>query len=205
MAHNLANINGINAMAYLDSTPWHGLGQKLNLAGLQPAQLIDAAIDAAQMRWTVGSLPIFLQDGTPIPGHACSVRYAADGSVAATFGPVGTGYTHIQNVEACAILRPLAEDFGCVPAAAGVLGDGERCWMLMRLGDATITPVAGDDVRGYFLLHWDHTGNMTVQGLGTAIRVVCQNTLSMATRGRKAWIAVKHTSNASQRLMRRPR
>jgi phage/plasmid-like protein (TIGR03299 family) len=189
-------------MAYLDETPWHGLGQNLlrEMQQATPASYVDVALDAAQMRYSVGSVSMHLADGTEVPGHKVSVRFNPDGTVAATFGPVGEGYKHIQNEEAVSILRVLAEEFGCVPAAAGVLGNGERCWMLMRLANATITPVAGDDVRGYFLLHWDHTGNMTVQGLGTGVRVVCQNTLQMAISGRKAWIAIRHTTNASQRL-----
>lgn len=202
MAHNLADINGVTAMAYLDATPWHGLGQNLlqQMQAASPASYVDVALDAAAMRYTVGSMPMYLADGTEIKGHKVSVRFNPDGTVAATFAPVGDGYQHIQNEEAVSILRVLATDFGCVPAAAGVLGNGERCWMLMRLADATITPLPGDDVRGYFLLTWDHTGNMSLTGLGTGVRVVCQNTLTLATQGRKAWFAIRHTKSAGARL-----
>lgn len=200
MAHNLATIDGKTAMAYLDATPWHGLGQKLDLRQTPRDRMIDAAIEAAGMGYQVGSAPIYLADGTEIKGSKASVRYGADGAVAATLGIVGDGYKHVQNAEACEVLQVLAQEWGCVPAAAGVLGDGERCWMLMRLADATITPVAGDDVRGYFLLHWGHDGNLSVQGLATGIRVVCQNTLTMATSGRKAWFTIRHTASADARL-----
>lgn len=200
MAHNLATINGQSAMAYLDASPWHGLGQRLNFAGAQPADLVGLALDAAQMRYTVGSVPLYLADGTEVQGYKASVRFNADGTTAAVFGTVGDGYVHTQNEQNTAILEVMAQEFGCVPAAAGVLGQGERCWMLMRLADAKLSPLPGDDVNGYFLLHWGHDGNMSVQGLGTGIRVVCQNTLSMATNGRKAWMSVRHTTNVSARL-----
>lgn len=202
MAANLATLNSKTAMCYLDATPWHGTGQNVLAAmrATSPDRYIDVALEAAQMRYTVGSLPMFLSDGTQVKAHMCAVRYGADGQIAATFGPVGVGHVHIQNEEACAILRPMAEEFGCVPAAAGVLGDGERCWMLMRLADATITPVPGDDVRGYFLLTWGHDGQVSLTGLGTGVRVVCQNTLTLATKGRKAWFTIRHTASASQRL-----
>jgi len=202
MAHNLATLNNTVAMAYIDGPAWHNLGNNVLklMREATPATYVDVALDAAQMRYQVGSVPMHLPDGTEVRGHKISVRFAADGTVAAVFGPVGDGYTHTQNEENVSILRVLAEEFGCVPAVAGVLGQGERCWMLMRLADATITPVAGDDVRGYFLLHWGHDGNMSVQGLGTSVRVVCQNTLNMATNGRKAWISIRHTASASARL-----
>jgi phage/plasmid-like protein (TIGR03299 family) len=197
---NIAAINGQDAIAYIDDTPWHGLGQRMNLRAIEPAQRIDAALDAAQLRYQVGSLPIYLADGSEISGHKASVRFNADGTIAAQLGIVGDGYTHTQNERNVDILRPLAEEFGCVPSAAGALGNGERAWMLMRMADNKVTPVPGDDVNGYFLLHWGHDGNMSVQGLFTGIRVVCQNTLSMATNGRKAWFSVRHTASADARL-----
>jgi len=200
MAHNLAEINGQTAMMYLDATPWHGLGQKLDLSSTPRDRMIDAAIEAASLGFAVGSLPLYLADGTEVRGHKASVRFNADGSTAATLGIVGDGYRHVQNAEACEVLQVMAQEFGCVPAAAGVLGQGEKCWMLMRLADSVVTPIAGDDVRGYFLLHWGHDGNVSLQLLGTPVRVVCQNTLSMATNGRKAWFTIRHTASASARL-----
>jgi phage/plasmid-like protein (TIGR03299 family) len=199
---NIATINNRSAISYIDGTPWHGLGDNVLtlMREATPDRYVDIALDAAQMRFAVGSLPMQMADGTPIAGHKVSVRFNPDGSVAAQLGVVGNGYQHIQNDEACSILRVLAEEFGCVPAVAGVLGDGQRCWMLMRMTDATITPIPGDDVRGYFLLHWAHDGSMMLQGLGTGVRVVCQNTLALATRGRKAWIAIRHSGNAQQKL-----
>lgn len=202
MAANIAVINGENAIAYIDATPWHGLGRNIlkEMQQAPPGDRVALALDAAQMRWTVGSLPMYLADGTEVGGHRVSVRFHPDGTVAAQLGVVGEAYTHVQNEQATDLLQVLAAEFGCVPAAAGVLGQGQRCWMLMRLADATVTPLPGDDVRGYFLLHWGHDGNMSVQGLLSGIRVVCQNTLTMATSGRKAWIAIRHTSSAGARL-----
>jgi hypothetical protein len=170
MAHNLATINVQDAIAYIDDTPWHGLGVRKDLRATPKERMISSMIEAAQLGFQVGSLPLYLADGTEVKGHKASVRFADDGSTAATLGIVGDGYRHVQNAEACEILQVLAQEFGCVPSAAGALGNGEKCWMLMRLADATITPVPGDDVRGYFLLHWGHDGNISIQGLGTGIR-----------------------------------
>jgi len=200
MAHNLATINGLDAIAYLDQTPWHGLGQRLNLKDVPPAERIAAALKAANMDWNVGSLPLYLADGTEVQGHKASVRFDAAGLVAAQLGVVGAGYTHVSNAQATDILQVLATEFGCVPASAGVLGNGERCWVLMRLADSKVTPLDGDDCNGYFLLSWGHDGQLAISGLASLIRVVCQNTLTAATNGRKAWITVRHTTNAGARL-----
>lgn len=201
MPANIAQINGSAAIAYLDAPPWHGMGNRLQLKDIPRHLLVDAAVDAAGLRWTVGSVPLYLADGSEVKGFKASVRYASDGSgtVAATFGPVGDGYVHSQNLENVDILRPLVEDFGCVPATAGALDDGRRCWMLVRLADAKLSPLPGDDVNGYFLLSWGHDGNLSVAGRATPIRVVCQNTLSAATDGQRAWFSIRHTSSVAAR------
>jgi phage/plasmid-like protein (TIGR03299 family) len=202
MSANLAIINSQTAMAYLDDTPWHGTGNHVLklMRTVKPEQYVDVALDAAQMRFKVGSMPMYLADGTQIGGFKASVRFDADGRVEAQLGVVGEAYCHVQNEEAVALLRVMAKQFGCVPATAGVLGKGERCWMLMRLADAKLTVVPGDDVNGYFLLEWGHDGNMSVRCMATGVRVVCQNTLTLATAGRKAWISIRHTASAGARL-----
>jgi phage/plasmid-like protein (TIGR03299 family) len=203
MPASIATISSRHAIAYIDATPWHGLGDNV-LKRMQDAprsQYIDLMLDAASLRYRVGSEPMQLTvNGQLITDHMMSVRYHDDGTIAAVFGPVGKGHTHVQGPDAADILRPLCEDFGYVPAVAGALADGAKGWVLMRATDATVTPVPGDDVRGYFLLSWAHDGTMAVQGLGTGVRVVCQNTLNLAMRGKKAWISVRHTTNAAQRL-----
>jgi phage/plasmid-like protein (TIGR03299 family) len=201
MAHNIAEINGQNAIAYIDGTPWHGMGPNIlqQMRATPQGQRVDLALELAQLKYTVGSVPMYLADGTEMTGHKASVRFNPDGTIAAVFGPVGDGYTHTQNDRNVDILRAL-EQFGAVPAVAGALGQGQRAWMLMRMADSKITPIDGDDVNGYFLLHWGHDGNVSIQGLFTGIRVVCQNTLSMATSGRKAWINVRHTASADARI-----
>lgn len=199
VAHELATIGGQTAMAYLDHSPWHDLGQRLQLAGVPADQVIDHAIAAAKMDWLVGSEPMFTKAGVEIPGYKLSVRYAADGSIEEMFAPVGSGYVHSQNLENVAILRTLAEDFGCAPASIGALNGGRRCWILMRMADADYSPLPGDDVRGYFLMHWQHDGDGGIQLMPTDIRVVCQNTLSAATGGRKAWLSIRHTSSVAAR------
>src|SRR4030095_727847 len=77
--------------------------------------------------------------------------------------------------------------------------------MLLRLPEATIQPVPGDDIRGYFGSLWGHDGNLGVQDWATGVRWVCQNTLNMgiAEAGGKAgkrWVKIQHRSNVAQRL-----
>lgn len=194
MAHNLANIGGRYAMAYQGATPWHQLGQKLGRL-----TDVDAALDAAGLRYTVQLEPIYLADGRKVDGRQAALRLTGDSSPAVQLGTVGDAYTVVQNVDAAAIMRPLV-DMGATIDAAGALGNGEKVWLLANMGQ-TITPVAGDDVRGYFLLHWSHNGETGVIGSCTGIRVVCQNTLDMAAASAKSVaVALRHTTNVGARV-----
>jgi len=207
MAHNILNINGRDSIAYIDATPWHGLGANILSLMLKtaPAERVDLALEQAGMNYRVGSETLHLPDGTPVPSHRAAVRYNADGTVAAQLGVVGKDHVHIQNSRAVDIARAMCEEFDVVPACTAALGNGERCFMLLRMSDATITPVPGDDVRGYNLLYWGHDGQVALQDMATGIRVVCQNTLNMAISAAggkhgKRWISIKHTSSADQRI-----
>lgn len=196
MAHNLATINGRTAMAYQGATPWHKLGTRVTDDAARRS--VEAVLAAASLDYTVEKQPLYLGDGSKVNGREGVLRVEADGS-RVQLGTVGDGYQLVQNIEAASIMRPLT-DLGCTIESAGALGNGERAWMLAKMAD-TVTPVPGDDVRGYFLLHWSHDGQTGVNGLGTGIRVVCQNTLTMATgRGSKQWVAVRHTTNAAGRI-----
>src|SRR5678815_4140764 len=178
MAHNLATINGRVAMAYDGETPWHKLGTRL-------PHLTDVAtaLDTANLNWTVNLEPMFLADGREVPNRKAVVR-DVDASVLAT---VSAAYGPIQNSEAASILADVCADYGVTIESAGALGVGETVWMLARLPQGDMAPVPGDDVRGYFLLKWAHDASSALVGLPTPIRVVCQNTLSLATgAGRRA-------------------
>src|SRR5262250_179965 len=193
MAHNLATIDGRYTFAYQGSSPWHKLGQRLTG---NPS--IDEALAAACMAFTVEARPLYLDGGTLVPSHKCTLRINDDGTIA-QLGVVGKDYTIAQNREVLAIVDAMLQ-LGYRIAAIGALGNGERCWCLVDMGQ-TITPIDGDDVRGYFLVHWSHDGNIAVTGLGTCVRVVCQNTLGMAlAAARRAWFSVRHTTNAAQRI-----
>lgn len=195
MADNIANIDGRYSFAYQGQTPWHKLGTRT--AGMRD---VDQAQELANLGYTVEMQPIYLADGRKVSGSQAIGRLDRAGALQ-PWAVVGDGYQIVQNSAAADILRPLTE-LGCTIETAGALGQGETVFMLAKLPEVTVTPVPGDDVRGYFLLKWAHDGSASVSGWGTPIRVVCQNTLNMAVnkRGGAAWVSIRHTTNAGQRL-----
>ena len=178
MAHNLLIKDGEASMFYVEQKPWHKLGTKLD----EPATAAEA-IEAASLDWDVRKVPLYACEGL----NNCLLphRYAIVPSFAwgqpkcPVFGSVGEAYQPLQNKAAFAFFDPIVGKDAAVYHTAGALGQGERIWVLAKLpGDIR---VVGDDItEKYLLLSNSHDGESAVQIKFTPIRVVCQNTLTMA-------------------------
>lgn len=195
MSANIATINGQSAIAYVGSTPWHGLGTRLRG---DVRYSVDAFLAAAGLDWQVAVEPLFNASGEQLHKGQV-VRRTSDNRELAIVGPA---YTPIQNSEAASIFAPAIEEFGASIEVAGALGDGETVWALARLQGADVDVTgSGDSVNGYALLKWGHDGGTGIVGTATGIRVVCQNTLALAASSSAATFAkIRHTASAQQRV-----
>lgn len=187
MAHNLATIGGNVAMAYQNGTPWHKLGKRL------PSMInVLQALEASQTNYTVHAEPLYLSDGSAVPMRKAIVRDVPNGN-GVILATVGKDYEVIQHTEGFQALDVLCTEYGMTIESAGALGNGERVWMLFKMPD-TITPVDGDDVRGYLLATTGHDGSWSYSIRPTPIRVVCQNTLDAASlNGGADFVRLFHT------------
>ena len=200
MAHNLATTNGKTAMAYFGEAPWHKLGTKLD----NPATAAEA-IEAAGLNYQVELVPLFTQAGIPVPRRQGVIR--SDNQQ--ILGTVGQGYTPIQNSEAFQFLDFVVAD-NCSPAGAsnglryhtaGALGQGETIWMLAKLPGHIRVRNTEDITEKFLLLHNSHDGSSCLRVHFTPIRVVCQNTLSIAERnGRGQGIFIRHRGNLELKI-----
>jgi phage/plasmid-like protein (TIGR03299 family) len=200
MAHNLATIDGRTAMAYQGETPWHQLGTRIASLTSVPQAMAAAAID-----YRVRAEALFLADGTPVPMRKAIIREGTDGT-GPVIATVAASYQILQHTEGFAELDVLCTDHGMTIEAAGALGKGERVWMLFRM-PTTLTPVPGDDVRGYLLATTGHDGNWAYTLKPTPIRVVCQNTLDAAAGGEMTraatgidFVRLHHTKGNADKL-----
>ncbi len=180
MAHDLATIGDATAMFYHGEVPWHKLGTRLD----RPATAAEA-IKAAKLDWTVRKAPIhILQDGQyrAAKGKFATVRTDPSRPTdTLVLGIVGEQYTPLQNIDAFGWFDSVVGEKAAIYETAGALGEGERVWILAKLPERI--RVIGDDlVDKYLLLSNSHDGSSSVQVKFTPIRVVCQNTLTMALR-----------------------
>ena len=177
MSHNLLIQNGKASMFYIDEVPWHGLGTRLD----KPATAQEA-IQAAQLDWSVIKLPLSAgSKHIPVPDKFAVVRKTSNlvSKTDPVLGVVGKDYTPLQNRAAFSFFDPIVGQNAAVYHTAGVLGQGERVWILAKLPGHI--RVVGDDIsEKYLLLSNSHDGKSSVQIKFTPVRVVCQNTLTIA-------------------------
>jgi phage/plasmid-like protein (TIGR03299 family) len=188
----------IDSMMYFGQTPWHGLGTRVD----KPATAVEA-IKAAGLDWEAIKVPVFAKHErgeTLIPDTFAMMRSdRMVGADAAILGTVGSQYEPIQNKDAFRFFDPIVGEAAAVYHTAGSLGVGERVWILAKLPDDI--KVAGQDITEKFLLLYNsHDGSGAAQVKFTPIRVVCQNTLSMALKGDSPLIKIAHTRGVSGRM-----
>lgn len=191
MTHNLNETNGQTSMMYVGDVPWHKLGTKLD----QPATAQEA-IEAANLGFTVEKIPLKTQAlDLPVESHFATVR--ADTNE--VLGVVGSRYVPIQNEEAFTTFDALVGEGEAIYHTAGALGKGERIWLLAKLPD--YIRVKGNDlVEKFLLLTNSHDGSSVVRVKLTPVRVVCENTLSLALSGAEQEVRIRHTAHASERM-----
>lgn len=175
MAHELTITSGRAEMAYVGEVPWHGLGQALTA---------DADIDTwkreAGMDWTIRRTELLYKyergsDGLLVVPEQ-KLLHRSDNHAA--LGIVSSKYQVVQPGEVLEFFRDLVDDQGFKLETAGTLFGGKRFWALARGAEGEVVP--GDAVGGYLLLSSSADGSIATTAMPTAVRVVCNNTLSMA-------------------------
>jgi phage/plasmid-like protein (TIGR03299 family) len=92
---------------------------------------------------------------------------------------VSKDYKVVQPGEVMDFFRKLTDIGGFEMETAGALSHGRRVWALARVGDGAPV-VDGDLVKPYLLLGTSYDGTMATIAKFTAIRVVCNNTITPA-------------------------
>ncbi|ARB29013.1 DUF932 domain-containing protein [Pseudomonas tolaasii] len=182
----------IEQMAYVGATPWHGLGSRLS-----PKQPIEIWQREAGMDWKIQDSPVhFKSDSFGALGSIHTfpdqkVLYRSD--TKAPLSVVSQRYQVVQPREVLEFYRDLTEVSGYELETAGVLKGGRKFWALARTGQGT-TLKGNDQVNGYLLLATSCDGTLATTATPTTVRVVCNNTLTIALDGSAKAIKVPHST-----------
>ena len=167
----------VQTMAYVNATPWHGLGNQL--APNQPLEVwarsagMDWRIEESEVRYVtshssdtrgLGAIHAFPQQ---------KVLYRSD-----TKAPLSVVSNRFEVVQPAAVLeffRDLTEVGGYELETAGVLKEGRKLWALARTGQSASLK-GKDQVNGYLLLATACDGTLATTAQFTSVRVVCNNT-----------------------------
>jgi phage/plasmid-like protein (TIGR03299 family) len=173
MSHELAIINGKASMAYVGEKPWHGLGQELTANASLETWKKEAGMD-----WEIKDSPIrYMVDGEAKIYTGDRVLYRSD--TGEQLSIVSDQYKVVQPGEVLDFFQDLVSLQGMKLATAGVLYGGRRFWALADTGRA-FDVLNNDRVKGMLLLTTSCDGKMATSAMFTSVRVVCNNTLSLA-------------------------
>lgn len=185
MAHQLDTVSLGRASYASTQREWHGLGE------LMPAgQDIETWAQAAGMEYKVQRAVIRYAaerlDPVHTPINALKtiedklVLFRSD--TGAPLGVVSDSYKVVQPREVLEFFREWAQANACTIESAGVLFGGKRYFATAKMSDGVFVG-EGDKVVPYVLLSTSADGSLATEGRITTVRVVCNNTLRLASKG----------------------
>ena len=199
MAHELDSSNNqVNFVSYKQKA-WHGLGTVL-----QTEMTVEDALTYGGLGFNVNKLPnTHLIPYITETGLKANRKLTSDNSFftyrddtnAILGDKLGKDYTVLQNLEALGILDLVLEnDKGVSLETAGSLKGGKTVFITAKMPQSIIVG-RNDEVEQYLVASNSHDGSSAVRIMFTPVRVVCQNTLTMAIKGAKKHHSIRHTQN----------
>ena len=198
MSHEIDFSTGEAAFAYAGEKGWHSLGNELE-AGAP----IEQWVKSSHMDWEImrSAVKFDVSNLTAIGGIDSGelvntliypekhVLYRSD--TKSPLSVVSDSYKIVQPIEVLEFYRDLVGSAGLELETAGVLFGGRRFFALANTKKMTVLP--GDDkVKGYLLLTTSCDGTLATTAQFTSVRVVCNNTLSVAVKDNNTRIKVPH-------------
>lgn len=192
-----AGITVTDAMAYVGRKPWHNLGTHVEGEAMTALQ----AMEAANLNWEVQTQPVYAelnqygsQSMTEIPDKKAVVRMDTQ----TVFTVVGNQYTPIQNSESFGFFDELVGDGDAVYHTVGSLFGGKKVWILAKI-NGSYKLDNGEDLESFILLDNSHDGSTSFKMRLTPVRVVCSNTLAVATASTASFTS-RHTSGIKTKV-----
>jgi len=209
MAHDLEIVNGEASFAYNGKrgNPWHLLGT--DVEGDMPLHVM---LEASHADYTVALEPVYVLGGmsdtgqpyyTEVEGQYATVRTGGAQPEAKALGIVKTRYEVQQNRELAEIAQEIVglSNGDAAWDTMGVIRDGAVFFAYLRLPSVKVDPNGiNDRINQGLVVSTSHDGSLANTIGYSSVRVVCQNTLSMALSGLTQKISVKHTRNAEERI-----
>lgn len=202
--HELATINGKTAFFGGSNTAaWHGLGTIVEGQVSSKEALKLANLDWEVTKTPIKTLKAFAEDGTAIVINSPDFLITRPGDNTAQdipnnvvhLGTVGSKYVPVQNVEAFDFFDSIIGEGHAFYETAGALYNGQKVWILADIPAAAFGADVNDETKVKVMLSNSHDGTGCVEARIVPIRVVCRNTWSIAIKGGKNVVKIRHLAN----------
>ena len=190
-------VANVETMAYAGETPWHGIGTQVSQE-LTPLEMIKTA----GLDWNVRKCPVQFSDnkGNLVESDEWNVLVRSDNN--RVLGPCGKKYTPFQNEEIFDFYTKFVESGHMTMETMGSLDEGRHLWALAKTKEHFVLP-GKDRVDAYMLISHPHKWGVAASFMFTTVRVVCQNTITMALKAGKEKFTVPHMENFSALTMQK--
>lgn len=166
----------VETMAYTGQVPWHGLGETFG-----PNATPEEVVAKAGLNWTVDPHHLAFWDGSDyqiIPNQRAFVRSSDQKALTVA----SSEWRPLQNVDLIGFMKDYLDAGGATLETAGSLRGGSVVFVLAKI-NRSFEVSRGDRVEGYLLGVSPHKVGSAIKFYDTAVRVVCANTIAMATNG----------------------
>jgi phage/plasmid-like protein (TIGR03299 family) len=186
---------GMAAFASLRTPAWHNLGTVFN----EPVSTGEMLRLAKMDNWNVRLEDIILPGRSHRQFYA-TVRTSPFDGENDVLGVVKDKYLPYQNEQLFAFGDGLLADGRW--ETAGSIQNGTKVFGSLALDREIVIDPDGveDRVNTYLLMSSSHDGSAAIQATITPVRVVCQNTLTMALKDAAQTVKSRHTEKAEDRL-----
>lgn len=113
-------------------------------------------------------------------------------------GVVGNRYTPIQNSEAFDLLNNIVDESGANFDSAGIVGNGRKCYITMKLPNTIQVANGNDAIDTYLNCFNSHDGSSAFRIQVTFLRLICTNGMTGMVGGES--ITLRHTANATVKV-----
>ena len=178
-----------------DGITWHtSLTNHAICDGVQTAKEM---FELAGLNWSVSQQKVYLKDGSEVPGYVANTRDSDN----VVMGIVSDQYSVVQNYQAFEFVDSIIGSGEAKFNTAGCLYNKynrpTRIWVSAKLKPMTIM---GDQVDNYLVFNHSHDGLNAVKAFVTPVRVVCHNTLTLATDNTKRSWSTQHKGDIKSKL-----
>ncbi len=199
MAHAIERIqeNGVDVdcFSYVGAKPWHDLGQRLGEQGDMTIRAKDME-KAARADWGV-----FTEEVCTVSDHQLikGVKAILRDRDRRALGFTTSKYKEIQHRVLGDLADFLVEEGKASWETCGVLNDGQRIFYTVRL-KVKLEALKNDEMDLFVALTTSHDGSSVVDLLLTGVRIVCNNTLTLAMSQNVDSVKIRHTGDVDKAI-----